>query len=46
MPPGSLRGIVFDTPIEEGPFSRVTSFVLHQLHQPRARTVSFASARS
>ncbi|WP_426506199.1 VOC family protein [Dactylosporangium sp. McL0621] len=48
------RGIVFDTPIEEGLFSRVTSFsdpdgnsfVLHQLYQPRARTVSFASARS
>jgi predicted enzyme related to lactoylglutathione lyase len=48
------RGIVFDSPIEEGPFSRVTSFsdpdgntfVLHQLYQPRTRTVSFAPARS
>jgi predicted enzyme related to lactoylglutathione lyase len=48
------RGIIFDTPVEEGPFSRVTSFcdpdgntfVLHQLYQPRQRPVSFAAARS
>jgi predicted enzyme related to lactoylglutathione lyase len=47
------RGIVFETPIEEGPFSRVTSFadpdgntfVLHQLYQPRTRTVNFEAAR-
>ena len=50
----SERGIVFETPIEEGPFSRVTSFrdpdgncfVLHQLYQPRTRPVNFAPARS
>ncbi|MFG2042383.1 VOC family protein [Dactylosporangium sp. NPDC048998] len=47
-------GIIFDSPIEEGLFSRVTSFsdpdgntfVLHQLYQPRPRPVSFAPARS
>ena len=50
----SERGIIFDSPIEEGPFSRVTSFadpdgntfVLHQLYQPRVRPVSFAPAGS
>ena len=39
------RGVLFDSPIEEGPFSRITSFndpdgnsfVLHQLYQPRRR---------
>ena len=50
----SERGIVFDGPIEEGPFSRVTSFsdpdgntfVLHQLYQPRTRVLSFPPAGS
>ncbi|WP_432829022.1 VOC family protein [Dactylosporangium sp. CA-092794] len=48
------RGIVFDSPIEESPFSRTTSFadpdgntfVLHQLYHPRTRPVNYAPARS
>jgi len=50
----SERGIRFETPIEEGPFSRVTSFadpdgntfILHQLYQPRTRGLNFQAARS